>query len=583
VTAEPHWANVGTAVAGRQHRLSLVGGGPDDFKWLAERLGTGKLSSLFRRGASVIHCQRIGQHGYLPPANDDADNGPATVSVVTADTLVGWLARHYRIYAVSPKTGDETDRMFPDKVARQVLAGAAVDTSHTLNLRPIEAVSHTPVVRRDGSILDTPGYDAETRLLYLPDPDLVIPPVPERPSADEVAGARELVLRLVEGFPWVSDHDRANYLGYLLLPLLRPMYPPPYRLLILGAHQPGSGKSLLAKVLRLIHGGVLRPEMPHDDAELSKSITSILSQTTAPYVCFDNVTGTVKSSRLAALLTSAKHSDRVLCSTNETELVNDRIWMITANNAVLGGDLVRRAVWSMIDPGRPHPELRPASYFTIPALAAYVTAHRGEILAALLTLIRAWVVAGKPLAAGEEETADDFGPSNAALRGILAHAGIPGRFDHPDSRVQKFGQDDEEWSHFLESIDATMGAEWTEAGWTAKELLEKIEDTDNFEFGATHSRRQPISFDALPGELADKILKSPRSAGRVLGWWLTHRAGRWAGNLRVVDTGLTKQRAKVWKLECHSPRASRPPAAAEDDPVSCEKSPKPVLTWESAF
>jgi hypothetical protein len=129
-----------------------------------------------------------------------------------------------------------------------------------------------------------------------------------------------------------------------------------------------------------------------------------------------------------------------------------------------------------------------------------------------------------------------------------------------------------------------MGADWTEAGWTAKELLENIEGTDEYyEFGATRSRQRPIPSDALPGELADKIFKSPRSAGRVLGWWLTHRAGRWAGNLRVVDTGRTKQRAKVWKLECHSPRASRLPAVAEDDGVSCEKPQTPALTWENPF
>src|SRR5207249_2269315 len=45
-------------------------------------------------------------------------------------------------------------------------------------LPPLEAVTEVPVLRADGSVLDRPGYDPATRLVYAPTPSLVVPSVP---------------------------------------------------------------------------------------------------------------------------------------------------------------------------------------------------------------------------------------------------------------------------------------------------------------------------------------------------------------------------------------------------------------------
>jgi len=114
--------------------------------------------------------------------------------------------------------------------------------------------------------------------------------------------------------------------------------------------------------------------MPHDDAELEKSISSILTCTTAPVVQFDNVSGTLRSSRLAALLTSREYSGRILGSTNSVDMVNDRLWTLTGNTLNLGGDLVRRTLWCTIDPGCPDPQLRTGFKLDTPAYVAQSTA-----------------------------------------------------------------------------------------------------------------------------------------------------------------------------------------------------------------
>src|SRR5690606_26780260 len=171
----------------------------------------------------------------------------------------------------------------------------------------------------------------------------------------------------------------------MLTPLLRELVPPPYPLVAIGAPQPGSGKSLLARVLRILHGGVFRSEMTRDGAELRKQITSILDTTSAPVVTFDNLSGTLRSPVLDGLLTSAEWTDRILGLSEDRRIPNDRLWTITGNNLALGGDLKRRTVWVTIDPKREDPQNRVD--FVHMDLPGWVEENRGEILGGLLGMV----------------------------------------------------------------------------------------------------------------------------------------------------------------------------------------------------
>jgi hypothetical protein len=91
-------------------------------------------------------------------------------------------------------------------------------------------VTHTPMLRRDGTILHTPGYDAATGCLYLPEPGLNLSWIPDQPTAAQVDAARELILTPIAEFPSVSDDDRATFIGLEFTPLLRRLLKPPYQL-----------------------------------------------------------------------------------------------------------------------------------------------------------------------------------------------------------------------------------------------------------------------------------------------------------------------------------------------------------------
>jgi hypothetical protein len=503
-------------------------------EWLRYEAGQGRLAGLFRRAGAVVHTPREGEDGYLALTDDDEDeDGPAQVHPVTDSTLASRITYTYGVYRMVKKGEDyePAPALFPRSAAR-----TALDVPDMLpHLRVLRGVIHSPVFRPDGSLVRDPGYDQATGLLHLPEPGLVVPRVADEPTRSDLADAVKLVLEMIDGFPFKTEHYRANYLGNLLTPLLRAITPPPYKLHAIEAHQPGSGKTLLANLARHIHGGVFRAEFPGDDNELRKQVTTILSVTTGPIVVIDNVSGALKSSALAGLLTSDQWDDRLLGGNEWVNARNDRLWTITGNNLSIGGDLPRRTIRTVIDPGVPNPELRTG--FAIADLERWVRDHRGELLHALLVIIRAWVAAGRPVLA--ERASDGYARWVRTVDGILTHAGLDGRFDDPSTQIE-VGSDDDEWAQFLAAVYRAYG----ERAWTAKELLGDVDQG-----GVIATGQIPV--DALPGDLAEKALrhpKGPTGIARSLGMWLNNRDGRWAGGHVVRCVGKDRHDIKEWRI-----------------------------------
>jgi hypothetical protein len=410
---------------------------PDQaYKAACRLLGTASLSGVFRRDGNLVHTPRIGEDGYVPPEGrreyDDGrviydDDGPAQVRRLDAPGLRAYVAHHASVYRmVTPqgaKVAQERDAVLPADTAALVVAAPV----YVSGARPLRAIAHTPLVLADGSVLATPGYDEASGVLYLPELEV---PVPEgrvtRAQADAAVALLDEMLGVqddpTDGFPFVTDHDRATFLAALLTPLLREVAPPPYPLIAIGAPSPGSGKSYLARILRTVHGGVFRAEMPRYDEELRKQITTILDQTTAPVVTFDNLSGVFASARFDGLLTSREWTDRLLGANHEATLTNDRLWTVTGNNLTFGGDMRRRVRWVTIDAGVARPEERTG--FRIADLSGWVRERRGDLLGALLTLVLGWVQAGRPLPPATRS--DDFAVWTQVTQGILAWAGVPG-------------------------------------------------------------------------------------------------------------------------------------------------------------
>jgi hypothetical protein len=495
--------------------------------WLRAELGRGQLSGMFLRGKDeIVYVPQLGEQGYKPLTEQTNNtDGPAQVRAATADVISSQVFFNYNTIKVCK---DENDHKFDSRALFPKVAAITVVSAPELmyNLDPLNGVVHSPTVRADGSVLHAVGYDHATGLLHLPTPGLHVPDVPESPTGEEVAKARDLIAYMLQDFSFETPVDKANYIGLMLTPLLRNVTPAPYKMALIEAHQPASGKTMLARALMTLHGGVFRSEMPSDDPELAKVITSILDVTTGPIVVFDNATGIIRSSILAGLLTSGQWQERRLGSSTMVSAQNDRIWTITGNNVAISGDLARRTLRVQIDPGMPHPELR--TDFAIDDFEGWVARERGNILHALLVLIRNWFNIGQPIR--HDRGADTYRTWAATVEGIIAESFFPGlkdaRFADPAVIAETTGVEDDEWKDMLAGIHGVKG----DTPWTARQILDLINEST-----LSENQGKPLAYEVLPGELAAK-----RKPGepltrltKALGWWLTNRAGRWAGEYSV--------------------------------------------------
>lgn len=526
---------------GPEDRRLLIRSAAEMAYWLQEHAGMGRMSGFFLRNGEIVHTPRVNEEGYVP-APDGGRNGPAEIRPLAAGVLAAKLQYLYECFKVvevkdeaGKRTGEkvEVPALFPVEAARR-----AVDAPEAMDgLRPLNGLTGTPMVRHDGSLLVEPGYDQESGFLFLPEFGVQVPAVPECPDDEDLASARKLLLHMISDFPFASDDDRANYLGLLLTPLLRQVTPSSYKLFGIGAHQPGSGKSLLAEVAGDIHGMVLRSELPEDEPEWRKMTFSILGATAAPLVVLDNITGVLRSSTLAGILTAGREiTDRELGkNTKNITVANDRVWVVTGNNLSLGGDLVRRTITILIDPDRPNPEQR--TDFAIPDLRGWVATNRNEILHALLVLIRAWVTQGMP--EPERKQSDSFARWQRVVAGVLRVAGVPGEFDAESGKRAAAGGDDDGLALMLQTLHERFG----DRAWYLAEALEpKGED------GWLIEQR-----DWLPTPVLDKLGRSEASGRKAFGWWLRNRVGRWVttveGRPLVLREVGRDRKGAVWKVE----------------------------------
>ncbi len=351
-------------------------------------------------------------------------DGAPQVFEVDPSALRRLVSRSVRSYRWKAGRGDnpptQTPTLPPVQVCKDVLSARAWP-----GLRDLRGVIRTPVLRPDRTLVQTPGYDEATGLLYSPALDLA--EVPAVPDEAEVAEAREFVLDTVLGdFPWVDTADKANNVALLVSPILAHHTGALSPLGAITAATAGTGKTLLAGDLpEALFGLTSRPWVP-DEGEVRKAVSAVLAgRNTSPVVLFDNVPEytSVDSATLAKLLTSRQWDDRELGTSREINGINDRLWMVTGNSMSFGGDIPSRTVLVRLDANTARPDLR--SGFKIPDLNAWLTdpENAARLMRALLVLVADWAAAG---ARREPFTMRQFTPWASAAGGFLAHHGVHG-------------------------------------------------------------------------------------------------------------------------------------------------------------
>lgn len=417
-----------------------VGEDPDAIRVLTRALDARIVPGTYVSDGDPVVVEEIS--GAAGPASADEDVAlPLIASVLKPPLLAGLLAEHAEVLGL--KNGKTEVELSPSGT---VLSAVLARRSWP-GLPVLRRIISTPVLRPDGTLLQQPGYDERTGFYLASNSHLA--PIPDQPTPEEVAAAREFLLdRFLRDFPWRTNADKANYLALLVTPLIRPFTRALSPFGLVEASMPGSGKTILTGCVGLLVGQTVQTWTDSEE-ELRKTITTVLADPPGVIV-FDNLEeGTVvQSAVLARLMTERTWSDRKLGTNTASTFPNDRLWLATGNNLRTGGDMASRTVWVRLDPDCPRPEARTG--FTIPNLDSWILdpRNRATVLRHILILILDWTANGAPSVQGAIPQMRQFTAWAKHLGGFLEHHGVTGFLGNAES-VRGLDDDNAEWRSFL--------------------------------------------------------------------------------------------------------------------------------------
>src|SRR6516162_11207888 len=166
-------------------------------------------------------------------------------------------------------------------------------------------------------------------------------------------------------------------------------------------------------------------------------------------------------------------------------------WIATGNNIQLGGDMPRRSSWIRMDAQTDKPWMRGG--FTH-HLEEWVPAHRGELIAALLTLARAWHAAGRPTPTKPLPRMGSFQNWVEVVGGILHFVGLTTFLDNLDDLYAQADSDAQQWAAFLHAWQATYGAREVLVADLLRDIKEGVLE---------HEAHGADLYNALPYDLTD--------------------------------------------------------------------------------
>jgi hypothetical protein len=157
-------------------RRVKVGTGPDTIRTLKRKLTEGLLPDTYVSTGALVHMETVS--GGLAGAADEDSPLPVAASPLNPAGLAGLLAEHAHVYRTKHRknaAGEmepyDEECTPPREVLSAVLAGKTWP-----GVPALRAIIGAPVLRRDGTLLQTPGYDPATGLYLASKVDL--PQVP---------------------------------------------------------------------------------------------------------------------------------------------------------------------------------------------------------------------------------------------------------------------------------------------------------------------------------------------------------------------------------------------------------------------
>ena len=476
---------------------------------------------VFRYGGGLAHVERL--------ANSTRRNGqhvPAGVlEVVACDDI--WLRHELAVVAQWERWKEFGEQ--PQWVACDPPRGVAQTVLVDMKgwcVPVLTGTTEVPIVREDGSVHDTRGYDPETGLFYEPG-GVRFPPVPDEPTQEQAAAALYRLSVPIEEFPFVEPHHKSAALAMILTAVIRrqlPLAP----MFAISARDAGTGKGLLADVASIIATGRRAPvtSFSQHEEEARKHITGALLAGHHT-ILLDNVTAGVDSPALCALLTAETWTDRLLGGNRMVTVPANALVIANGNNLTIAGDLTRRTLQICMDAGMERPETRTFKR----DLHRWLKENRALLVRDCLTVLAAFRRLGRPLE-------PDFRPigSYEAWSTDIVGSLLWLAQEDPTKAMDALRAADPKrqlLARVLEGLAALFGSSWQTVGSIMQGVTVSSKD-------AAIPLREAI-------EEVTARAKDEKGARIMLGRWLEREAGRAASGLRLEKQLHTDTKQKLWK------------------------------------
>lgn len=461
----------------------------------------------------------------------------STAVPVSREWLMDHIDRSCEFYKIKPSNSGVMAEFAQD--GPLYLPGAIMAKHGERRLPRLDAVVTAPTLRRDGSVLDEPGYDAPSKLLFLCEGECLR--IPIAPTPAEALAALKRLWKPVAQFPFVGAQDRAVTLAAMLTAVLRGSLPsaPGFAF---DAPSAGSGKTLLAKVIGILATGEEPSVSPpcSDENEMRKRLFALLRDG-QQVILLDNLREPLGGESLDAFLTASTYGDRVLGVSETERLPNRALFLCTGNNIRLVGDTTRRVLVARIDSKSEQPYAREFKFD--PAIV--VASQRQQLVANALTIIRAWFAAGSPRLGkgktGSFDLWDDLVRQPVVWISTLAEVegGLP-EFADPFAAVFRQSENDPE----TQSMEAFMAAWYGEFGDAPTTVATAIT--------AANLGNDPLR-DALDEIAGQHGNLNPR----ILGGWLGKHRDRLHRGYRI-EQGKVHTGRQTWIVRCEKAAAPTP-------------------------
>lgn len=332
--------------------------------------------NLYRRNGELVWAEQAGsgREDGVEWATDSITLHPANLQ-----HLRRLMARHVRWYRWYRTTETWRPTGPDDDICKIILE----HPGEWRKFRPLRFLSRMPLITPSGDMVDKPGYDETTGVIYEP----INGPVVTGGTKAAAKAALERILEVFGSFPFEDEVSKAVFVSALLTPFVRPFLRAAPMFLI-NAPIPGTGKSLLAKLIGIVTTGAAPAciSQPTTAEEMQKLVTTLLLYG-SPITLIDNIERPLQGDTLNSALTEETIIARRLGVTELIKASTATTWLGTGNQITVQGDMRRRVLLCRLDAHMPNPEDRVFENDIVDE----VKALQAELAGCCLTMLRAYL------------------------------------------------------------------------------------------------------------------------------------------------------------------------------------------------